>query len=1136
MVDNFSWDGAGPGEQKKRQRAMQRLLATLNLNIWLIAYFVLGLFSFGQRLEAQLASSGLPNANYYNAFPEFYFADYKNAGRDFTRGAGTAYRLGEQRYLDSVCYWTMVGECHYHLGNFDDALTSYEQALELYIFHNTKAWQSRVEVPEIRARQQVAERTRVNWGQSRRNASVARIPRGMSTLFGRLDAGRVLQEGGLFETPERRSVNVKEIMRCTALALHRRKTIRGATCKYHPFTSQLVNNLSSSNNNGTLFRAWNSVLLGIAQASMEDFTLAKRTLSNAIQFTGADGQMDHNLTPVAMLELALIAFAEGDMNAAAQASLEASYVAAVHSQYDMIEESLSLGTTIHLMQNRSVYAPLKPAIEWANRERARLMNVSLIEKLATCWVEAGDADAAEATLASAKRPMSRTSLSRSVVNSRLRFVAAQISFLRGDETNGVDQLRGALEAFQTGSRWLYQLGLADQLVMSGNTSGRRADQLYSALLRDPSAAEWKIDPFECLAFLTTPHVAPLERWFETKLLNKQYEKAIEVSELVRRHRFFANLPLGGRLLSLRWVMEGPNEGMTKEAMVQRKSLLDRYPQYKELSDSALAIRNELIALPLKPDPKSQELKKQRNLFVQLANVSKAQEKILMSFAVRRQPADMVFPPQITDISKFYERLQPEQAAFLVVQTGNGYHSFLVTVDQHRYLGTTSTKNMESSVAKLLKALGLQDSSGGVDVDTLRDQSWINEANVVAKNVFIETDKTEWARFKELIIVPDGLLWYVPFEVLQTEKEVAVVDNPNAGALDPGGLDNNPADKKKKKPKKKPTRKRKKELKPDEVIALGDQTRIRYSPTLYLAFGAQRPERVLNRTAVMSGRMHPKGEVEQTQQVVKELQKDIPNAVDFEEKLAIPSSLYGAIIDRFVVCSDLKSPSRGGAFSLNPAQLDKGLTGSNLASWLSLPLWGPEHVVLPGFTSAGASGGRSKGNGQDIFLTSCGVLASGTRSLLLSRWRTGGRHSLELTRRYSKNLSDMSPVQALEAGVRETKEMELDLENEPRIKSKKLKSPLKAEHPFFWAGNIIIEVPTDKSVESKPEEAGVEDAQAPVDLPMPNANDKQTVNKDDTTQVDKPVKSGDDEKSEPLAKDSQPEAEKKEEPPSGSGGG
>ena len=46
------------------------------------------------------------------------------------------------RWIDSICYLTMAGECYYHMGQFPEALTQYNNALTLYAaFYN---WMMRV--------------------------------------------------------------------------------------------------------------------------------------------------------------------------------------------------------------------------------------------------------------------------------------------------------------------------------------------------------------------------------------------------------------------------------------------------------------------------------------------------------------------------------------------------------------------------------------------------------------------------------------------------------------------------------------------------------------------------------------------------------------------------------------------------------------------------------------------------------------------------------------------------------------------------------------------------------------------------------------------------------------------------------
>ena len=69
--------------------------------------------------------------------------------------------------------------------------------------------------------------------------------------------------------------------------------------------------------------------------------------------------------------------------------------------------------------------------------------------------------------------------------------------------NGMSELNATLKSFQTGSLWLYRLVLADSLAIAGNAGERQSDLLYGALLRDPTARDWKLNPLESLAFLAS---------------------------------------------------------------------------------------------------------------------------------------------------------------------------------------------------------------------------------------------------------------------------------------------------------------------------------------------------------------------------------------------------------------------------------------------------------------------------------------------------------------------------------------------------------------------------------------------------------------------------------------------------------
>ena len=77
---------------------------------------------------------------------------------------------------------------------------------------------------------------------------------------------------------------------------------------------------------------------------------------------------------------------------------------------------------------------------------------------------------------------------------------------------------------QKSSLWLYQLGIADKMATSGAITERVADELYTLLLREPSPADWSIQPLETLTVWMAPSAGAYEHWFDLALQRDQEKK------------------------------------------------------------------------------------------------------------------------------------------------------------------------------------------------------------------------------------------------------------------------------------------------------------------------------------------------------------------------------------------------------------------------------------------------------------------------------------------------------------------------------------------------------------------------------------------------------------------------------------
>ncbi len=967
----------------------------------------------GQVIGQQLQTGRLPDSDYYLAFGQYYRGEYFQAAKDFSRGGQSAMKAGSTRFLDSCCYWTMYGECLFQVGKYAEAITEYERAIALYVQYTNDDWQSRVtQPPIINADVAAVQRSQVNWYAPQRNVSIPLMPDSMSMLLGRLDAALALQVGGAVAAPEVRQVDAIEFMRVTAIALQRRRWIKGGVCQYDAFSRTILDSLQKAGTaDASILSKCNLVLLGLALAGNGELDRARDVLANSLQFGGG---MDHPLTSIALLELARICYEANDIARAASLAAEASFVAGVFYQYDIVEQALALGTEIHLRTNRSVYPPLEKAIVWAGRDRVYLTQVSLAIRMADCLAESGATDASLKLLDETQRSAGRTDILRGPLSGRLGYLRAVNQFYSGNFDVGRKTLLESLGNFANGSRWLYQLSLVNSLVATGSgITSRQADTLYGLLLGDPQEIHWRSDPIEAMSYLASPHVPSIEAWLEIAIENKNYDRAIEIAELLRRHRFFASLPMSGRLMSMRWVMHAPDYAMDEKARAQRADFMTRNPVYADLTANATRVRQALLAIPLQPDAESDREKEQRDLFVELMQTSTRQESLLASFSLRREPANMIFPQQ-PDLSIVRSAMSGDVTILYVAATERAHWIFEVGSRGTKLLARHSNKEVANFVNKIMRETSLAEKQ--LTVEQLQNVEWRKTVLELTAKFVPEFNTGNLSRETGLVVIPDGYLWYLPFEVLLFGADA------------------------------------------DSATMLGEKVPLRYSPTLAMAINVGGNWKKANRVAVFPGRMDNSLEPALSDPVAKEITDRSTDTGTWAEGLMIPGSLLGNVADQFVVLTQMEMPKQGGPFAMLPVQKDVGRSGNNLAAWLALPMEGPDSILMPAYDSNGSLGIRSDADGSDMFLTTMGLMASGTRTVMISRWPTRGQSTLTITNRFQENLSKMPAANAIFEAQKWMREQKPDLTLEPRVKKNPKPLELTATHPFFWAGYMAMEIP------------------------------------------------------------------------------
>ena len=956
-----------------------------------------------------------PQPAYFLAFPAFYDGDYMATGTSMLgmlQGAIKNPAAGGF-WIDAICYETMRGECNYHMGNHVAAYQCYDNALRLLLRFNN--WMLSVQFPLAITPAPPQQLTPIPWYGTQRKTVIGAYPPTMNIMQGNINNANAVVNGGIVQQAVLVPLYAQEIVRCSCLAIRRWRELLGPASPHSEVTRQLVAVLSGRPalpNHWS--EAWIDVQLGLAYAAAGKDAQARKTLEKAELAAGA---FDHPFTGTVHLELGRLDFVAGNYPAAETHFLEASWAAANYKDYGVVEEALRNAALTHALTNANQpYLPLAGATAWATSQGLTQLNASLLLSSAENASMMNQPEVAAGLLNSATVLTAHCDLPRGKLGARMNHLKAVASYQLGRVDDGDVALAAAMVFQNLGSLWIYHIKLVDQLWADKDIKERSAVDLYTTLLRDPTPNDWLVDPLESLSVLSVPHMASFENWFDAALVrqNKEHERALEIADMARRHRFLTTLQEGGRLLNLRWLLEAPRQALDETALLQRQAILARYPAYNEKSVEAKRLRGELRKLPLVPDEDDKETAdKQAELLSSLATVSAEQEVVLRQISVRREAGNIVFPPLRT-FKQTQESLADGQSLLAFFNGSRYTYGFLLSRDKYAYWDIKPNKRFAGQVAGLLRGWGNWEQNKELKLDELTSDKWKTPAQEI-KNVLVsqKNSKTDFTRtLDELVIVPDGMLWYIPFEALPASE----------GA---------------------------------KAEPLLSRCRVRYAPTVGLALGDPRRRRTDGNMAVALGQLYPRNQVDVVGSGFDSIAGVIPGAVALRGKLPAPGALFGSLFDRLIVLDEIAPTTTG--YDWSPLPPDPKSPASPLANWFSLPFSGPEQVMLPGFrTPAERALKGDTGSGNDLFLSICGLMANGARTVLISRWRTGGQTSVDLVREFAQELPHTSASDAWQRSVQLVSNAQVNVAAEPRLKLNLKDVPPKADQPFFWAGFLLAD--------------------------------------------------------------------------------
>lgn len=1027
----------------------------LRIRLFCLGLFLIGLLLPAQKIQAQFVNTTVPTLHYSDvSMYEFNRGQFIRALEGFNTDLKNMVKIPNANgimvpWVDCLCYTIMIGECQYQMGRYDEAMKSFNNAVQIFV--NNQNWLLGIDysnAPEMILRPQLP------WGTSTRKGGLGNFKNCRFTVLQEniqlLNLGR--QGTALMQQFQTTSIHANEIVTKIALLIRRRAEILGTLSKYDPLTKEMSQILGAKPCKPNHFTgAWVETLYGLTLSAMGDDLAAAAQLDRSLLM---QGMFDHQLTPYALNELANIALRAGKPKDAINHYFEASLCATYYADWALLGETFRNMANAQKLVDKTKTLPAFPqafAHFKSINDPSPLVFVPICHEMAEDAAVTGNIKTASELCTLASAAMSKRAIGESIHGARNHYLRAMITYMAAyaDATSGKplnmkpgdEHLATALTFMRRGSLWLYQLFGLETLFQQGAITARGpitmriADELYENLLRDPSNVDWSLMPMDCLAQMTFAPPSAYQRWFYVALQRGDREKAFNISELARRANFYSSFSLGPRLFSLRMLFEGHSDDIDQEMLLQRQTLALDFTRFGELSAKVAAVKKQLLMLPILPKDKP-EIDKQKQLLAELDRLSLQQEAMLRPIALTRNKAPNSFPPVLT-LEQIRADL-PENTSMLVYFEALGtYYGFLVdkrNLSMWPLLQGPREPSLQKLVTDFLEGLGNRGTNHAVPFKEIADPDakWKKTGFELLKRLLGEQRP---ANFTELVIVPTGPLWYVPFEATTVRIDGDYRPLISAGAA---------------------------------------PLAIRYAPTAALGVPKKTSRSLVTETLVLHGKFQSKDDAKTSLEAIDRYTKDgvqnlIPMATlsNDSEYRDLPGSAtaFATQIKQLVVLEDTPSSRTGEPLAWTPFSSDKQKLNFPISSWLMLPWGGPQLIVLPGFHTAAenslkASGGaaaKTITNGDDLFLSSMVFEACGAKTILISRWRTGGRASYDLVGEFLKNYQTMTAADAWRNAIIEVGGSNLVLEEEPRIRIAKNEEEVPvANHPFFWGAFLLVD--------------------------------------------------------------------------------
>ena len=887
------------------------------------------------------------------------------------------------RYIEAIPGLAMMGECYWQMGNLPAVRELSDQIIQIVNRHRFLGgvqWKGALE-PGV-----VAKRAYL-WPDA---AAVQVTPfrdRIPITSGAPVTEGRLLA-GGPIESLNLRNMDIGEIMRGIAIASYRRRVLLGPLSENDP-GAQLL--LDSTKYPSTMPLPIGRTMIGAVRSvgyfgSLDD----ARTITDATT-KGFYSGTAHPLSGITLLAATNALAGSKNPQATIPAAMRTVHTLGALGQLEFLGDAMQLAAGCATPQLAPAIADSASVIASALLRESRLATLHCLIAGADASITAGNLDMAAKMLNNAETIANRRDVTVPRVAAygayvRARLAAASGSSLGSIQSTPLDKALVPVFGFALNNRSrrqmlvsmprVYQYGLIRQ-AMGKSLGDNSGDKLLQAYCEDPPVEVWRRDPIDGLAGAMVDRTAAHATRISLAAAAGYGEKLLQAVDLMLASRFNSQLPLGGRVAQVRAI-----------SRADEKSLPPGLVELRNKPGNPINDVRAAVAAPGKPT---------------LDRIAMTEAKACAAALGR------IHLPQITlptlDPKAPIAKLPTKTGLLTFTSVGNRVLATLSTNGRVVMWTVAGSNRLPTEIAKVLKGIGVGKTRGE---RIPQDEAWKTDAIALRRHLLPDDSTITAEKFDELIIVPDGALWYLPFEILPLFE----ADSP----------------------------------------LIGDSIKIRYVATPALALKPVTESVPNRRVGIATGKFFAPRDPDLNQQIVDSIVEVLNDPLQLPDANQTPTALLGHEIGHLAVAAP-QTPNTKNFLLTSMAPYEQTSPLGNLAAWLRFPARVPSSVVLAGFRTPMGVG--RMGDGNEIFNTLCALNVSGVRNVLISRWAVGGESTAIVLREFLQELPFTGMNEAWKRAQMVLRGTELDPAGEPLlIQAEHEREGLTGDQPLFWSGYLI----------------------------------------------------------------------------------